>query len=47
MCVMQARKHGPLGRRDIEREKEREPVNRSGERRGTKTGKGIMKRGSV
>lgn len=42
---MQARKHGPLGSRDIERLSEREPVNKSQERRGIKTGKGIMKRG--
>lgn len=47
MCVMQARKHGPLGRREIERENEREPVNRSGERRGIKKGQRIMKRMSV
>lgn len=44
---MQARKHGPLGRREIQREKEREPVNRSRERRGIKRGKRIMKRVSV
>lgn len=27
MCVMQATKHGPLGKREIEREKERKLVN--------------------
>lgn len=47
MCVMQAKKHGPLGRKNIESKKEREPVNRSRERRGNRKEKGIMKRGSV
>ncbi len=42
---MPARKHGPLERRELERGKERESVNRSRGRRGIKRGKRIMKIG--
>lgn len=41
---MQASKHGPLGRREIDRENGRMLVNRTKERRRIKRGKRIMKR---
>lgn len=43
MCVMQARKHGPLGKSERGRGRQREPMNSSRERRGIKRGRRIMK----